>query len=98
MFLGCLLARGGHDCLEKTAGGAPCRLRSEAWLAGSPVHERCPALTMYMQQRWEVEPGLDTAWWSRMAGSAAVGGSSEEGEEKGPLRPGTCRVRYRCVR
>ncbi len=59
----------------KTAGGAPCRLRSEAWLAGSPVHSRCPALAMYMQQRWEVEAGLDTAWWSRMAGSAAVGGS-----------------------
>ena len=52
---------------------------------------------MYMQQRWEVEASLDTAWWSRMAGSAAVGGSAEEAEEKGPLRPGTCRVRDRCV-
>ena len=50
-----------------------------------------------MQQRWEVEPGLDTAWWSRMAGSAAVGGSSEKFEEKGPLRPGTGRVWCRCV-
>ena len=65
MFVACLLARGGHDCLEKTAGGAPCRLRSEAWLAGSPVHARCPALAMYMQQRWEVEPGLDCGWVKR---------------------------------
>jgi hypothetical protein len=81
----------------KTAGGAPFRLRSEAKLAGSPVRMRFPAVAMYMQQRWEVEPGLDTAWWSRMAGSAAVVGSSEGVEEKGPLRPGTCRVRYRCV-
>ncbi len=61
-------------------------------MAGSPVCTRCPALAMYMQQRWEVVAGLDTAWWSRMAGSAAVGGSSEEVEEKGPLRPGTGRV------
>ena len=89
----------GHDYLEKTE----CGLRSEAWLAGSPVHARCLALTLYMQQRGEVEPGLDTAWWSRMAGSgssAAVGGFSEDAEEveeKGPLRPGTCRVWYRCV-
>ena len=81
----------------KTGGGPPCRLRSEAWLAGSPVRTRCPALAMYMQQRWEVEASLDTAWWPRMAGCAAVGGSSEEVEEKGPLRPGTRRVWYRCV-
>ncbi len=81
----------------KTGGGAPCRLRSEAWLAGSPVHARCPALAMYMQERWEVEASLDTAWWSRMVGCAAVGGSSEEVEEKGPLRPGTGRVWCRCV-
>jgi hypothetical protein len=71
----------------KTAGGAPCRLRSEAWLAGSPVHALCLALDMYMQQRWEVEPGLDTAWWSHMTGCAAVDGFSEEVEEKGPLHP-----------
>ena len=84
-------------CVGKTAGGAPCRLRSEAWLAGSPVHARCPALAMDMQQRWEVEAGLDTAWWSRMAGCAAEGGSAEADEEKGPLRPGTGRVWCRCV-
>ncbi len=31
------------------------RLGSEAWLAGSRVRLWCPTLTMYMQQRWEVE-------------------------------------------
>ena len=66
-------------------------------MAGSPIRTRCPALAIYMQQRWEVVVGLDTAWWSRMTGSAAVGGSSEEAEEKGPLRPGTGRVWCRCV-
>ncbi len=87
----------GWGFVWKTAGGAPCRLRSEAWLAGSPVHARCPSLAMYIQQRWEVEAGLDTAWWSRMTGCAAVDGFSEEVEEKGPLRPGTRRVWCRCV-
>ena len=81
----------------KTAGGPPCRLHSEAWLAGDPVLTRCPALAMYMQQRRMVEAGLDTACWSRVAGSAVVAGSSEVVEEKGPLRPGTGRVQSRCV-
>ena len=54
---------------------------------------------MYMQEHWEVEAGLDTACWSRMAGSGAVARSSEVVEEKGPLQcvrvravcsPGTC--------
>ena len=81
----------------KTGGGPPCRLGSEAWLAGSPVRTRCPALAMRMQQRWEGEAGLYTACWSRMARSAAEGGSAEADEEKGPLRPGTGRVWYRCV-
>jgi hypothetical protein len=92
LFLGCLALLACQDSVEKT-----CRLRSEARLAGSPVRPWCPALALSMKQRWVVVAGLDTAWWSRMAGSAAVGGSSEEVEEKEPLRPGTCRVRYRCV-
>ncbi len=81
----------------KTGGGPPCRLGSEAWLAGNPIRTRCPALAMYMQQRWEGEAGLGTACWSRMARSAAEGGSAEVDEEKGPLRPGTGRVWCRCV-
>ncbi len=52
---------------------------------------------MRMQQRWEGEAGLDNACWSRMARSAAEGGSAEADEEMGPLRPGTGRVWYRCV-
>jgi hypothetical protein len=81
----------------KTGGGPPCRLGSEAWLAGSPVRTRWLPMAMHMQQRWEVEAGLDTACWSRMARSAAEGGSAEEDEEKWPLRQGTGRVRCRCV-
>ena len=80
------------QCVEKTGGGPPCRLGSEAWLAGSPVRTRCPALAMLIQQCWEGEAGLDTTCWSRMARSAAEGGSAEVDEEKGPLRPGTGRV------
>jgi hypothetical protein len=53
-------------------------------LAGSRVRPHCPSLAMYTQQRWEVEPVLDTTCLPRMAGCAAVGGSSEEVEEKGP--------------
>ena len=65
----------------KTGGGPPCRLGSEAWLAGSPVCIRCPPAAMCMQQRWEGEAGLDIACWSRMARSAAEGGSAEVDEE-----------------
>ena len=76
----------------KTGGGPPCRLGSEAWLAGSPVRMRCFSVAICMQQRWEGEAGLYTACLSRMARSAAEGGSAEADEEKGPLRPGTGRV------
>jgi hypothetical protein len=48
-------------CVGKTGGGPPCRLGSEAWLAGSPIRTRCPCLAMFIQQCWEVVAGLDTA-------------------------------------
>ena len=58
----------------KQAVAPPCRLGSEARLAGSPIRPRCPALVTCMQQRWEVEPELDTTCWPRMVRCAPHGG------------------------